>query len=611
MAISFRCLFCDKRYQVRDSQAGREIRCTSCGASLTIPGDDHQNDRNQSRENKSRDLNSPSRDRPSPGSPAEDRQWLGRPAPSSHPSESPATLSGRDSSRNVPGNSPRRPSPETESQSGFARVIAVVVLLVSIMLPLSKLLFRQMQRGQRRPAAAQNPFFDGNRRVRWESFSPEEGDFTIDVPEDMQVAGQVPPYATRQYRWNNALMEGDVTVVELTPSIALDIPDSTVYALFQKAIVNREQPRVRPGRSRITQKTTPEFHEFEFEMVVNKLRCRLLISGTKLYILKLTYRDPIASVAPETFDRYFDSFKVQIAGDIPAEERPAKSYQERLKSFEKKISKEMPSPQDWTIQIAPPGVKAIRYQSGEYELPAWLAVPAGGEHRKQPAFVYLHGGNAFDKLDFEFCKPALDAGFVVLVPIFRSENGHPGNFEAMLGEADDAAAAVKWLSRHEAVDPERIYVFGHDFGGGIAGLLSLRDDVPIRHTGSCGGLYHDFSFYVWALGDTLPFPLMDKNEREMRLLIANLGDMQRPHLAYVGNNDFNQLFLPTIKRKLAELQPAQPPLHIEGVPGDHISSLDESIRRYVQFMKSENAGKPPPQDQANPLIDPKKKTINL
>lgn len=463
-----------------------------------------------------------------------------------------------------------------------------------------------MRPAQRRPPAVQNPFHAMQARLNWNVFTPEESDFTIDVPEVIQNAALVPPYASREYRWDHGMMSGAITVVDLTFNIAKDIPHTTIYALFQSSILNKDQPHY----SKLTQNTTPEFHEFYSESGVKRLNCRLVIAGSQLFIVKFAYHDPLVPEASRTVARYFDSFRIHDPQPIIADEKPEETYQKRRLTFEKKISREMPAPQDWKVHTAPPNVEVVRYRSGEYEFPAWLAIPDKGEQRKQPAFVYLHGGNAFDRLDFEFCKPALDAGFVVLVPIFRGENGNAGHFEAMLGEADDAAAAVEWLSRHDAVDPDKIYVFGHDFGGGISGLLSLRDDVPIRHTGSCAGLYHDFSFYVWALSDTLPFPLGDKGERDMRLLLSNLDDMQRPHHAYVGNNDYIRLFLPTISRKLAERAVAQPLLQIEAVAGDHITSLDESIRRYVEFMKSDVKGNSA-NEQKPSLIDPNKKTFNL
>lgn len=587
MAISFSCVFCDKQYVVRNDQAGQDIRCTGCGASLTVPEDDAFKTNRPVRNDLSSAANSRSRDATYGDSPADDWQWLGR----STPGERPAT-------------------PKTESSGGPARAIAVVVLLVSMLLPISKLLLQQKNRGQRRPVA-QHPFAHRNGWHNWQSYTSDEEDFSIDAPEAMGRSPDVPPYASRTYSWKNPVMDGGVTVVELTPSIALDIPTTTVYSVFQGAIIDEEQPRGLRGRARLSQKTTPEFHEFTSESGLRKFRCRIMISGTTLYIVKLGYRDSLMPVDQEIFNRYFDSFTLTKPGVIPAEAKHDESYLDRRRTFEKVITKHMPAPQDWQVQIAPENVEVIRYASGEFGLPAWLAIPNGaGRDDKRPAFVYLHGGNAFDKLDYEFCKPALDAGFVVLVPIFRGENGQSGNYEAMLGETDDAASAVRWLSEHEAVDAEKIFVFGHDFGGGLAGLLSLRDDVPIRHTGSCGGLYHDFSFYIWALNDTLPFAIADKDERDMRLLIANLTDMQRPHLAYVGDEDYNQLFVPTIRRRVLDIQVEQPEwksqLQIETVSGDHISSLDESIQRYVEFMKRDSGhnGKPH-------LVDPKKKTLNL
>ncbi|MFN0196751.1 MAG: alpha/beta hydrolase family protein, partial [Planctomycetaceae bacterium] len=476
---------------------------------------------------------------------------------------------------------------------------------------------RQQQPPGRVPFNQPQPFdMKFGPQLSWSSFTSPAGDFTVDVAGPVADSDDVLKTASRTYSWNSLTLTGSVIVVELTPSIVGDIPREAIYSIVQNQLISERDNRFPRARNRgLKQKTTPEFHEFEMNLMMEQLRCRLVVSGGRLYILKVVNRDPLFQMHGSLTDRFFDSFRINTVIDAMPEVEPITTYQKRFKNLQKKITKPMAAPQDWKLQFAPPGVEEVKYRSGQFDLPAWLAIPPGKEQQKNPAYVYLHGGNAFDILDYEFCKPALDAGFVVMVPMFRGENGNPGQYEALLGEADDAASAVQWLSRHDAVDPEKIYVFGHDFGGGIAGLLSLRDDVPIRHTGSCAGLYHDLSFYSWSLGEILPFPLGDKNERDLRLLTANLADMRRPHLAYVGKDDFNQLFLITAKRKIKELQvkrPDQSPmLQFEEIPGDHVSSLEEAIRRYVEFMKSDVGPNPQQPRPPKPQFDPQKKVIEL
>ena len=87
------------------------------------------------------------------------------------------------------------------------------------------------------------------------------------------------------------------------------------------------------------------------------------------------------------------------------------------------------------------------------------------------------------------CLPFLAAGFAVMTPTLRGENGNPGSFELFYGEVDDAEAAVRFLAAQPRIDSKRIYTFGHSVGGGISALLSLRPEIPVRKGGSSGGLY--------------------------------------------------------------------------------------------------------------------------
>ncbi len=599
MTISFSCLFCDKRYQVRDDRAGQEIKCSSCGAMISVPDD--ANFHNY------RDFGE--RSAPGRNTTAADMETL-------ELAESQPTPAAQ-----------RHPEVKGNAQGKgirFFRLVGSLVFLLSFLIPFSMAFMKMMKQQQRQQQQQRRPAFNRPQpfdlhfgpQLSWSTYTSPAGEFTVDIAGPLVDSNDASNTAMRTYSWSTDRLTASVTAVELTSSIVSDIPREAIYSIVQNQLINEHQKRLPNFRHQaVKQNTTPDFHEFELNLMTENLRCRIAISGGRLYILKIVNRDPVFQVQNGLTDRFFDSFHINTIIDAAPEVEPVAAYQKRLKELQKKITKPMAAPQDWKIQFPPRGVEEIKYQSNEFELPAWLAIPPGKEHQKNPAYVYLHGGNAFDIIDYEFCRPALDAGFVVLVPMFRGENGNPGQYEALLGETDDAAAAVQWLSRHEAVDPEKIYVFGHDFGGGIAGLLSLRDDVPIRHTGSCAGLYHDLSFYAWSLGEILPFPLADKHERDLRLLTANLADMRRPHLAYIGKDDFNQLFLITAKRKIKELQlkrPDQSPLlQFEEIPGDHVTSLEEAIRRYVEFMKSDVRVNRQQSNPLKPQFDPKKKVIEL
>ena len=256
------------------------------------------------------------------------------------------------------------------------------------------------------------------------------------------------------------------------------------------------------------------------------------------------------------------------------------TYLESRKSYSTVLKTRGPAPQDWHSEKTPAGVTEASYQSGNLSLKCWLAVPKNPPPGKLPAVVYFHGGFAFGMSELEDCRPFLDAGFAVMTPTLRGENGNPGSFELMYGEVDDAEAAVRWLASHPSIDSKRIYTFGHSVGGGISALLSLRADVPIRRGGSSGGLYSKDVFSGWK--EFVPFDLSLEKEKNLRLLVGNIGFMQREHIAYIGRMDGLARVVPEAE---SEARRSSAPLTIKLVEGDHFSSLAPAISAFVETLR--------------------------
>lgn len=257
------------------------------------------------------------------------------------------------------------------------------------------------------------------------------------------------------------------------------------------------------------------------------------------------------------------------------------SYLERRAQFETQLITHAPSPQAWEEETPPAGVKVVQYTSDDATLMAWLAVPEHTEGELLPALVYFHGGFAFGSSDFEVCHPFLDAGYIVMCPTFRGENGNPGDYEMMLGEADDAANAVRWLADQPSVDPDRIYTFGHSSGGVLSAILSLYEDLPIRNSGSAGGLYGPDLFD--AIERMVPFKLESEEERQMRLLVGNIAWMKRPHIAFVGTQDTYM----KVAEARAENAAADDLLEVISLQGDHHSTLPEAIKIFLEVARAD------------------------
>jgi hypothetical protein len=175
----------------------------------------------------------------------------------------------------------------------------------------------------------------------------------------------------------------------------------------------------------------------------------------------------------------------------------------------------------------------------------------------------------------------MDKGFVVLFPMLRGENGNNGNFELFYGEVNDAKNAIKWLANQDYIDQTRIYTFGHSIGGGISSLLSLHDDIPVKYTASCGGLYTDQSLIRMSDRPGVPFNPKTKEERRLRLLIGNLKYMKKQHFAFHGDSDM----LENVKIAGTEMaNTVDSRLKIIKVKGDHSKSVFPAVDEYLKII---------------------------
>jgi dienelactone hydrolase len=231
-------------------------------------------------------------------------------------------------------------------------------------------------------------------------------------------------------------------------------------------------------------------------------------------------------------------------------------------------------------------VREVMYPSDSLLLKALLYVPSDADARRYPALVYLHAGVGVGPATLPNCKPFIEAGFAVMVPMLRGENDNPGFHEFMLSEVDDAAAAVQWLTEQPYIDHERVYLLGWSYGGGIAALLSLLEDVPVRHSASIGGLASAETFDELL---PLPFDHTDPAEREMRVLVGHLRWMQHKHYAYVGSADL--LTVGAVDAARREMDEASSLLEMTMIPGgDHYSIFTTAINRHLELIQQEEGG---------------------
>jgi len=259
-------------------------------------------------------------------------------------------------------------------------------------------------------------------------------------------------------------------------------------------------------------------------------------------------------------------------------EKTLRDYRELIGTI---LTVEGPSPEAWAHEPAPPTWRFETYDSDGRSNLVMVHEPAERSH-DVPALVYLHGGFSMSpSFAAEVLTDYVDAGFTVVVPTYRGENGNTGNFELLFGEVNDAAAAIEWTAALDSVDPDSVFVIGHSVGGGIADLLALEPNLPIALSASIGALY-DESFVI----EYGPFDSTRDQEVVPRLAVNYLPRLPRRHIAYFGTDDSYQATVDWIAQFPILMQPRPGLLDIVEVPGDHFDSLAPALDRFRAEIES-------------------------
>ena len=215
----------------------------------------------------------------------------------------------------------------------------------------------------------------------------------------------------------------------------------------------------------------------------------------------------------------------------PAARLPASPYADARAKFQTHLVRKEPAPQRYRPISPPPGTHEIPYSSSGLKLRAWVsAAPAQGQRRS--AVLFLHGGFAFAEDDWEMTKPYRDAGFVVLAPMLRGENGLPGNYSMFLDEIVDVLAAADALAALPYVRADHIYVAGHSVGGTLT-MLAAMSAGRFRAAASFSGS-PDQSRWSAGQPEFVPFDPSDAGELRIRSPIAYATSFQCPARLYLG-----------------------------------------------------------------------------
>jgi dipeptidyl aminopeptidase/acylaminoacyl peptidase len=257
-------------------------------------------------------------------------------------------------------------------------------------------------------------------------------------------------------------------------------------------------------------------------------------------------------------------------------------YREARARFRTNLHVRGPSPQHDTMPSAPAGVRVIEYPSGDLRLRAWTAAPAQRSAR-MPVVIFMHGGFSFGVEDWEMAAPYRDAGFIVVAPMVRGENGQAGTYSLFYDEVDDLIAIGDFMSRQPGVDPTRIFVTGHSSGGTLA-LLAAMASTRFRAVVSFSGSPDQALFTKYGMRpEQIPFDAGNAREIEMRSPLSYAASLNIPARLFFGSNE-PHFRLST--QRLAEIARAHGrDVRAIEVEGNHFSAITGERAQSIAFFR--------------------------
>jgi dienelactone hydrolase len=263
-------------------------------------------------------------------------------------------------------------------------------------------------------------------------------------------------------------------------------------------------------------------------------------------------------------------------------------YAEVRKQFRTTLLREGPSPQNELLPKPPEWVEEVDFPSGGLNLKAWIS----GHQRhgpKLPAVLFLHGGFAFGPADWEMAVPYWAAGFVVMVPMLRGENGLPGNFSFFYDEVNDVLAAADYLGKQPSVDPTRIYIAGHSAGATLA-LLAAEATGRFRAVASFDGtpdqqLLYNGSASKPGVHQEIVFDPKNLRELQVRSPLAYATSFKSPVRLYYSDEASIILQLP-IQRLVQVAKSRGLNVAATHVAGTHFSHVPQAMSQSIAFFKT-------------------------
>ena len=244
-----------------------------------------------------------------------------------------------------------------------------------------------------------------------------------------------------------------------------------------------------------------------------------------------------------------------------------------------------PAPEQVCTPRKPPlGVSEIEFPSGALRLKAWVNRPTVNSPHKAPAVLFLHGGFCFDFSDWQVTQPFRDAGFIVMIPTLRGQDGQPGNFTMFYDEVDDAVNAASYLRDQSYVDSDQLYIAGHSTGGTLT-MLAAMTYPHFRAAASFSGSPDAVGYtrHAVAIGADVPFNYKDPVELQLRSARVYAASFKCPVRIYYGADETHFALSSQPTAKLAREHGLD--VQAISVDGGHNSAVEAEIQLAIEFFR--------------------------
>ena len=198
--------------------------------------------------------------------------------------------------------------------------------------------------------------------------------------------------------------------------------------------------------------------------------------------------------------------------------------------------------------------------------------------------LFLHGGFCFDFSDWQGAQAFRDAGFIVMIPVLRGEEGQPGNCTRFYDEVDDVASAAEYLRSQPYIKGDELYLAGHSTGGTLT-LVTAMANPSFRAAASFSGSPDAVRYtrHTLAIGGEVPFDYTDPMELQVRLPKVYAASFKCPVRIYYGAQETHFALSSQPSAKLARDHKVD--VQAIAVDGVHVSALEAEIKLAIDFFR--------------------------